>query len=106
MADISIFRKNLKTKLQVGEKVEADLGYVDELDSIRHLHVFISLEDQKAKAIARRGHETINGRLKFFNVLTHRFRHSIHKHKTMLTAVTTVVQASFDCGHKPFQCHY
>ena len=105
--DIMIFRHKLKKRMtNYREKVEADMGYRGEFDTIRHPRDYISMVDKKAKRIARARHETINKRLKVFNALHDTWRHDISKHKYAIKAIVTLVQLSFERGEKPFQCKY
>ena len=49
--------------------------------------------DQYMKAVARARHETFNGRLKRFGVLTQKFRHGVEKHGPVTHAI------AFTIGH-------
>ena len=106
--DVAAFRKSgLKEKLlKAKEKAEADDGYRGELKTIRHPNVMQSLEDYRAKSISRKRHETINGRLKKFNCLTHMYRHDMGTHPYVFKAVVVLVQLSFENGEKPFHVKY
>ena len=68
--DITIFRRDLIHKLRAGEMVEADLGYRGEPTKIRTPDAYVSLQDKRAKKRVRARHETVNARLKDFDVLT------------------------------------
>lgn len=47
-------------------------------------------------------HETVNGRLKEFVILSERFRHPLNKHPLVFHAVVNVVQVSIMKGEKLF----
>ena len=90
--DITIFWSFLKQLLLPGERVEADLGYrgdpsVDSPNVNCPNPYYIAM-----KATVRARHETINRRLKSFNVLGGRFRHEIKKHGMVFEAVAVVTQ--------------
>lgn len=48
-------------------------------------------------------HETVNGRLKQFEILNCRFRHPLKKHPKVFHACINLVQISIDCGEKLFE---
>jgi hypothetical protein len=50
------------------------------------------------KSRARLRHETFNGRIKFFNVLSDTFRHGFDKHKFVFEAVVVIVQYQMENG--------
>ena len=45
-------------------------------------------------------HETVNGRLKSFNVLRDAYRHNLVDHPSCVYAVANIVQIMIDAGHK------
>ena len=100
--DISIFRAKLKRMLRPGEMVVADKGYRGKR-CIRTAYNKVSQTDGRAmnKDLAR--HETVNRRLKQFNVLGCRFRHELHKHVVCFDACTVVTQLCFNCGEKHYR---
>ena len=53
--------------------------------------------DQKKKEIMAR-HETLNGRLKSFSCLQHRFRHDLHLHRLHFNAVVNLTQMMIEHG--------
>ena len=77
-ADVTCFRKYLKPRLDPGERVEADDGYIGE-DPVTvviasGLRFIESKEKKDVRAVLRLRHETVNERVKEFKVLTDRFR--------------------------------
>ena len=47
-------------------------------------------------------HETANGRMTFYRILSDTFRHSIEKHGAAFTAVAVTSQYAFENGHPLF----
>lgn len=102
-SDITIFNKpgGLKSKLKNGNMGVADNGYPSrklakpsskDLDDVR-----------KFKAIARARHETVNKRLKVFQSLVQRFRHSpADKHELIFSSVCVIVQYQMELGQPLF----
>lgn len=86
--DISIFRTKLKYKLaRADEFAICDNGYTDDRciqppGTNNRFHYTLSR--------VRARHENLNRRLKQFNVLGHRFRHDLSKHKLCFMAVANI----------------
>lgn len=47
-------------------------------------------------------HETLNGRIKEFAIMSHRYRHPLKKHPIVFHAVVNVIQVSISMGEKLF----
>ena len=88
--DLKIARDGLVNFLEAGEKVIADGGYRGD----DHFLTPTGINDDYSRvmAVVRARHETVNGRLKSFNVLDSKFRHSIAKHGICFMAVVNLVQ--------------
>ena len=97
--------KGLKDHLDEFERVEADRGYaagdpefVKCKDSIFH---------DPSQRIVRNEimacHETVNSRLKCFNILAKRYKHKLQDHQMVFLGVATLVQLSFESGSPPFE---
>ena len=99
--DIKIFRHTLKGKLGVGEKVIADRGYRGDLKIVIP-HLFKNKEQKKAMDIIRARHETVNGRLKNWNSLQQKFRHSLRKHNLVFRSVLVLEQIKFNHNKKEY----
>ena len=103
MPDITIFRRGLKHKLGVREKVVADFGYRGDKNKI-------SLPDDKVvghdnrvtMCKGRARHEAINGKLKRWECLRQIFRHSRLKHHFVFKACVTLTQLLLDHGERSF----
>lgn len=87
--DLKIFKANLLHRLGPTERILADNGYrhpkcltpdIDMGDFEKEVHM-----RQRAR------HETVNKRLKNFNVLSHVFRHELFLHSKCFHAVAQVV---------------
>lgn len=89
--DLKIFRKGLRNALYHDERVIADCGYSDvKCVTPDDLH-------GRRKRIASRlraRHEIINGRIKNYGIMRHRFRHDVIKHRYCFRAVANIVNLS------------
>ena len=101
--DITIFRKELKQiLLNLGEMAIADKGYRGEPEVIDRPDAG-SLEWQEKKKLARSRHETVNGRIKKFNVMGNKFRHDMDLHDVCFDAVVVIVQLNIENGEPLFE---
>ena len=107
--DATIFRDALQGEVAamrdrsgVQHRVIADRGYRGnrEFISTPNSHDDEPLRDFKGRALSR--HETFNGRLKNFDSLQERFRHSVKKHKMCFNAGVVIVQISLEHGSPLF----
>ena len=89
------------------EMVEADQGYVGQLNKIRMKYELGVSEYQfEAKARARARGEMINGRFKNFHILTDRYRHKISMHSCVFCAVAVLMQISLTTVSPTFKVDY
>lgn len=101
--DLEMFRQKLKAKIQAArKKCITDRGFRSKL---RDEQACLSLPDPmdskqlgNFKSRARLRHETFNGRIKFFRILSDTFRHGEEKHKLAFEAVVVTVQYQMDNG--------
>jgi hypothetical protein len=105
--DLNIWRKELKAKLEANKKkCIVDRGYKSKFAAERNLCAYPDKMDSKElnnfKSRARLRHETFRGRLKFFNSLTHTFKHGFDKHRFVMEAVVVTVQYQMDNGSPIF----
>eukprot|EP00536_Pseudo-nitzschia_multiseries_P016490 jgi/Psemu1/46397/gm1.46397_g len=107
--DGTIFKEGLSNLLHDDEAVEVDRGYRGD-DKMKLPDMGFTWIERKMKSNARLQHETVNGRLKIFNVLTSHFRHMksnrqgmMQKHKICFEAVATVTQLKFASGETTFK---
>ncbi len=104
--DLNISRTALIGALDRDESAVADSGYRGEPHHIRTPEVGTEREIEM-QDLARARHETVNSRLKNFNVLgAQYFRHSISFHSSCFRAVAVITQLSFENGAPPFQVDF
>ena len=77
--DIKIFKKYILPILLPGEMVETDRGLRH--PRCRNPEDYLSNSELVAKKKAASRHEVVNGRLKNWRSLYHKFRHDHHEHK-------------------------
>ena len=87
--DLMVFRDVRKQELASDEKVLADNIYRDERCARKG--IFTGEDGRFVKTVLCR-HETVNGRLKNFAVMSAVFRHSISKHSNCFWAVLNITQ--------------
>ena len=106
--DVEIFRSCLSLWLDRDERVEADDGYIG--DAPYKVKCPASLtnpdETQAMQSIVRMRQETINMRLKQWEILKQVYRHDFTKHGYLLRAVAVVVQVAIENGKPLFQVDY
>lgn len=104
--DLNISRTALIGALDRDESAVADSGYRGEPHHIRTPEVGTEMEIEM-QDLARARHETVNSRLKFFNVLgAQYFRHSISFHSSCFRAVAVITQLGFENGAPPFHVDF
>ena len=101
--DIDMFRKKLKQQLlESRKKAVVDRGFRSSKDDECNMLCCPDKMDSKEvfnfESRARLRHETFNGRLKFFNILSSTFRHGEASHKIAFSAVVVIVQYQMDNG--------
>lgn len=106
--DVKIFRNALLSMLGVGERVEADDGYVG--DAPQYIKCPKSMGHHKAtdemQSIVRRRHETINKRFKQWNCLKQIFRGDITEHGMYFRFCAIVTQLCIENGEPLFSVDY
>lgn len=85
--DLRIARDNFVNFLEPSEKALADKGYND----AQYFILPSESNSQRHKIIMSR-HETVNKRIKQFNVLQNRFRHDLSLHKKCFHSVINLTQ--------------
>lgn len=103
--DITIFRKHLKGKIAesrqasgINHRAIGDKGYRGERAflSVPSSHDTDEVRDFKGRAMSRQ--EVVNARMKNFDCLLERCRHSIPKHKQCFDAVLVITQLQMENG--------
>jgi DDE superfamily endonuclease len=89
--DIEIARVGICHYLLPGEKILADKGYRD------GGQYFITPDGRngllpRMRSLCRARHETVNGRLKVFSILSTPFRHPLGKHHKCFYTIITITQ--------------
>ena len=95
-------KEEARERSKVQHRALGDRGYRGEREyiSIPSSHDEEEVREFKGRALSR--HETFNGRLKNFDCLEERFRHSIKKHKMCFFAGVVIVQLSLQNGSPLF----
>jgi hypothetical protein len=107
--DTTIFQEDgMQAALCDDECVEADAGYRGDL--LMNPNVAQSSDDRVDKSHVRGRHETVNGRLKNFNILDDVFRTTgpdmFEKHGLAFGAVAVIVQLGFELHGHLYDVHY
>eukprot|EP00536_Pseudo-nitzschia_multiseries_P016972 jgi/Psemu1/48718/gm1.48718_g len=107
--DGTIFKKGLSNLLHDNEAVEVDRGYRGD-DKMKLPDMGFTRIERKMKSNTWSQHETVNGRLKIFNILTSHFWHMkpnrqgmMQKHKICFEAVAVITQLKFVSGETTFE---
>ena len=102
--DIVIFNKVLRNFLEPGERVEADEGYCGHPDKIKCPGNDANPAENRAmQGRVRARHETLNGRLKNWGILSQVFRHHIMMHGDVFRACAVVTQLTIEDGEPLFE---
>ena len=105
--NIKIFKKVLRNYPEPGERVEADKGYHGHPNKIKcpgnNIH---PAENQRMQSRVRARHETLNGRLKTWGILSQVFQNSITMHGNVFRACTVVMQLTIESGEPLFEVEY
>ena len=95
--DLRIARNEIIFLIDPEEKILADGGYADG-GQFFETPTGINNADQRMKQLARARHETINRRLKQWNVLQRVFRHGTEKHCNVFLAVLNITHMQMAVG--------
>jgi hypothetical protein len=105
--DIAIFNKVLHHFLDPGERVEADEGYVGHPDKIKcPQNVGNTAEKSAMQGRVRAHHETLNGWLKNWGILSQVYHHNIMQHGDVFRACAVVTQLTIKNGEPLFEVDY
>ena len=105
--DIKIFTSVLAHFLEPGERVEADDGYRGHADKVKcPKNDANPAENLKMQGRVRARHETLNGRLKNWGILSQVYRHDIRRHGEVFRACATITQLTIDDGEPLFEVAY
>ena len=106
--DVEIFRRGLAHWLDKFERVEADEGYIGEAPLKVKCPGCPSnpTEHQSLQKRVQGRHESMNGRLKNWEILKSMYRHDIMEHGNVFRAIAVVTQISIDEGEHLFEVEY
>ena len=105
--DIKIFNKVLRNFLEPGERVEADEGYRGHPDKIKCPGNDANpAENRGMQGRARARHETLNGWLKNWGILSQVYRHDIMRHGDVFRACAVLTQLTVENGELLFEVEY
>jgi hypothetical protein len=105
--DIKIFTSCLAHFLEPGERVEADDGYRGYAEKIKCPKNDVNPpKNLKMQGCVRARHETINGRLKNWGILSQVFRHDIRRHGDVFRACAVITQLAIKHGEPLFSVEY
>ena len=105
--DIKNFNKVLRNFLEPGERVEADEGYRGHPDKIICPGNDANpAENRVMQGRVRARHETLNGRLKNWGILSQVFRHHIMTHGDVFRACAVVTQLTIQDEEPLFEVEY
>ena len=106
--DLQIFRMNMIHELELGERAEADDGYIGECPQhIKCSNGVSRREDREGLNQRQRNrHETVNERFKNFGCMSSKFRHSPAKHGTCFSCVVMLTQLAIEHGEELFPIQY
>ena len=106
--DIEIFRLGLAHWLEEFERVEADDGYIGEAPQKVKCPGCMSNpdENQEMQNSVRARHESLNGRLKNWAILSTMYRHDLMEHGNVFWAIAVMTQIGINAGEKLFEVDY
>lgn len=106
--DLTIFRTSLIHWLDPYERVEADDGYIGEAPQRVKCPSSAAnpTENLAMQNRVRSRHETLNGRLKNWEILKQPFRHNILDHGDVFRSIVIITQLSIENGDPLFQVDY
>ncbi len=106
-SNIKNFNKVLWNFLELGEWVKADEGYHSHPDKIKCPGKDTNLAENRAmQGRVRACHETLNGRLKNWGILSQVIRHHITMHGDVFRACAVVMQLTVKNGEPLFKVEY
>jgi hypothetical protein len=106
--DIEFFRRGLAHWLDEHKRVEADNGYIGEVPQKVKCPGCASnpTENQVMQNRVRSRHESLNGRLKNWAILTSVYCHDLMEHGNVFQAIAVITQISINVGEKLFEVDY
>jgi hypothetical protein len=103
--DLRIARDKIIDFILPREKILADGGYRDG-GVYMETPTGFNNPDQRMKKLARARHETVNSRLKRFNILRKLYRHDLHNHSSVFHTIAIITQIGIEAGEILFDIDY
>ena len=105
--DVKTFDDILSHLLDLGKHIEVDNGYISRADKVKCPNNYWNpTENLGMQSMARSHHETFNGRLKNWGVLSKIYHHDITVHGMVFYACVVVTQLSISNGEPMFEVKY
>ena len=106
--DDMIFKDAIVDELEEGERVETDMGYKASAPKYVKCPGTIWSDKEKMKMQTRvcARQETVNKRMKNWNILKAPYRHDIVDHQIVFVAIAVLTQLSFENGEPLFEVEY
>jgi hypothetical protein len=106
--DIKNFHHRLAHWLDEHKRVEADNGYIGEApQKVKCPGCKSNLtKNQAMQNWVRSRHESLNGQLKHWAILTSLYRHDLMEHGNVFWAIAVITQISINVGEKRFEVNY
>ena len=106
--DNTVFQKGLLGWLEDGKRVETDMGYIgSEPMFVKYPGTVNEHFDKKAmQQRVRSRQETVNKRLKQWNILKAAYRHNLMDHQDVFAAIAVLTQLSIENRERLFDVEY
>lgn len=106
--DNEIFKRGLIGWLEDGERVETDEGYKGSAPLYVKCPGTVATDPDKKEMCARvrSRQETVNKRMKQWNILKAGYRHDVLRHQDVFAAVAVLTQLSIENGEPLFSVEY
>lgn len=102
--DVTVFRAFLKDRLPLGERVMADPGYRGDHKVFTQYDCRTCQEKRALKSVGAR-HETVNGRVRFFDSMKYMWRHDKKKHHIAFRSSLVCAQLNHENGRPVYECY-
>ena len=97
----------MRNFLEPGERIEANEGYRGHPNKIKCPRNDVNPADNRVmQGRVRARHETLNGRLKTWGILSQVFRHHITMHGNVFWACAVMTQLTIENGEPLFEVEY
>lgn len=96
-SDLKLAREGYTDAVNIGELTMADKGYNDP-----NYFILPTSSNSDAHNLVMARHETVNKRIRQFNILKNVFRNSIHNHQNIFFAIVNLTQLMIENGNPLF----